>query len=92
MPNLETLSANKLNEEIEKRRAADGVGLDALIAAGYGNTTGNELDSMVKAGKASKLVCDARKASHAYHEALDEQSRRMRWHGSEKPIKKRPIY
>ena len=88
MPNLEKLSANALAKEIDKRGTKDREFLTALIQAGYGNTTGNELDAMVRAGNASTLVVDARKSSRAYHEALDEQDRRRRWHGSEKPIKR----
>ncbi len=89
MPNLETMSAAKLDACIEKRRAIDSEFLSALIQAGYGETTGNQLDAMVKAGNAPKLVVDARKASHAYHEAMDEEQRRMRYHGSTKPIKRK---
>lgn len=88
MANLEKMSANRLALEIEKLSARDSALLNALIVAGYGNTTGNELDAMVKAGNAPKLVIDARKASHAYLEAVNEQDRRRRWHGSEKPIKR----
>lgn len=92
MPNLEILSAKKLEQEISKRSAIDSAMLTALIQAGYGNITGNALDAMVKADKADSLVIKARKASHAYHEALDEQDRRRHWHGTDKPIKKSKLY
>lgn len=92
MPNLEKLSANKLAAEIEKRRQANSIGLKALIAAGYGNLTGSELDSMVEDGTASQLVIDARKASLAYAESLWELDARRRYHGSDKPIKRPKFY
>ena len=87
MADLAKMSANRLAQEIEKLGARDSALLNALIAGGYGNTTGNELDAMVKSGTAPKLVIDARKASHAYLEAVNELDRRKRWHGGEKPIK-----
>lgn len=92
MANLETMSANRLQIEIDKRGAKDREYLDLLIANGYGNTTGNTLDAMIRANNAPQLVINARKASHAYLDALNEQDRRRRYHGSEKPIKKKPIY
>lgn len=92
MANLETMSANRLQIEIDKRGAKDREYLDLLIANGYGDTTGNTLDAMVRANNAPQLVIKARESSRAYHEALDEQDRRRRYHGSEKPIKKKTIY
>lgn len=92
MVDLSKLSAKRLDAEIDKRRIADGEGLTALIAGGYGETTGNQLDAMVKAGQASQMVIEARKASHAYHAALDEQDKRRRYHGSDKPIKAKPVW
>lgn len=92
MPNLEKLSAAKLHAEIEKRREKDGAFLSALIAAGFHNHTGNQLDAMVRDGSATKLVTDARAASHAYYAALDELDARRRYHGGDKPIKRKIIY
>lgn len=92
MVDLAKMSANRLALEIDKRGARDSALLNALIAGGYGNTTSNELDAMVRDGKAPKLVIEARKASHAYLEAVNEQDRRKRWHGTDKPIKPSKLY
>lgn len=92
MVDLSKLSAKRLDAEIEKRRAKDYEWLTILIDEGFGNSTGNQLDAMVKASNAPKAVIEARKASHAYHAALDEQDRRRRYHGSDKPIKAPKIY
>lgn len=92
MANLETMSAKKLDAEIAKRQAKDYEWLTILINEGFGDYTGNHLDAMVWASEAPTVVIEARKASHAYHEALNEQDRRRRYHGSDKPIKKREIH
>lgn len=92
MADLETMSAKRLIQEIEKRNAKDYEYLKLLIEHGYGEVTGNALDAMVKTGNAPTLVIEARKASHAYHEAQDERSRRNRYSGTDKPIKSPKIY
>jgi hypothetical protein len=88
MATIDTFPASKLHREIKKRNAADSKFIRLLIDAGYGNTTGNQLDAMVKTGNAPKLVIDARAASRAYHQAADELDRRRRWNGNDRPIKR----
>jgi hypothetical protein len=92
MPNLETLSANKLALEIDKRDKRHSAALRAVIDAGYGNHTGNQLSALYEAGKADSVVIENVTASRAYMEAINEQDRRRRYHGSDKPIKKNPIF
>lgn len=91
MVNLETLSANKLEQEIEKRSERSNAALKAVINAGYGNHTGNQLRALVEAGKADSVVIENVKAGDSYLEAVNEQDRRRRYHGSDKPIKRAKI-
>lgn len=88
---LSTLSAKKLAAVIERTNKRWGECLDATIAAGMGDF---RFADIVEAAKGSSLCSRANVARDYLNArldrlaALDELDRRMKWHGSDKPIRK----
>lgn len=85
---LTALSAAKLHAEIAKREARHSVLLDEVIAAGYGNYTGNQIRAIIKS-EPWPLLVEHEMASDALYEARSELDQRKRYHGGDKPIKRR---
>jgi len=84
---LTRLSARKLHDVIAKRDAAHSATLAETISAGYGNLTGAQVRERAKAGD---YVCLRHvTALDAWLEATQELDARRRWHGEDKPIRKR---
>jgi hypothetical protein len=86
--NLETMSAAKLLAAIAKAEALETKASKALIAVGRGAETFFDTEARVAAGN-DPLGSDYLKAFRALHTLYDEQRARRRWHGSDKPIKRR---
>jgi len=85
---LTKLSAAKLHVEIEKRDARASALLNATIQAGYGETRHNTIVEMVRVGTAEQLLVDYVAAFNERQAATNELDDRLRWHGSDKPIKR----
>lgn len=91
MSDIAKLSAAKLHALIAVRERADNVALDAVIAAGMGNMTGNQIREFAKGSSMLNKVMLARKrieTRDALQEAYDELDARKRYHGGDKPIKR----
>ncbi len=89
---LTRLSATKLRAETEKRETAHGLQLAAIIAAGFGDARMSDLwewsreSALLPRTQLAKAYCQTREAEQACY---DELHARRRWHGSDKPIKRR---
>ena len=92
MSDLETLSAKKLYEVIKRREARWSATLDATIAAGLGNARFSDMVEFAKGSTLlgrTKIARDYLNAHRDVQLAYAEMDARKRWHGSDKPIKRR---
>lgn len=87
MVDLSALSAAKLNALIAKRESTHSAILNETIAAGYGQVRHNDIVRLARDEKTPLLV-DYVAASDSLNEARQELSYRMRYHGSDKPIRR----
>lgn len=85
MPNLETLSAAKINALLAKREAAHSALLAEVIAAGYGNYTGNMLRAIAEP---APIIVEHLAAEAARYEVIAELAARQRYQGNDRPIKR----
>lgn len=90
MVDLSTVPARKLLATIEKRAARVSVNTTALINAGYGSMRGSDIRE-----RANDLACgeplfrEYVDAMDSVQEAYAEQAARRRYHGTDRPIKRR---
>lgn len=92
MSDLSTLSAKKLRAVIARREAHWSTVLDATIAAGLGQARFSDMVEFAKGSALltrTKLAIDYLNARRDIQVAWDELDARKRWHGSDKPIKRR---
>lgn len=90
MSDLERLSAKKLHAVISRAEAHWSLTLDATIAAGMGSLRFTDMVELAKGSSLlsrTKLAMAYLNACRDHRVALDELDRRMRYHGSDKPIK-----
>lgn len=86
MRDLSTLSGPKLEALIERLDAAHSATLRAAIDHGYGNVRMNDM----RASHAGEPIAAAHiRASDELSIARDELAQRLRWHGTNRPIKRR---
>ena len=89
---LEKLSGPKLRAEIAKRSAEQSRLIDAAIAAGMGEMRHSDIVELAKGSSLLSKVLLAREylaASEAFHAAHEEMAARKRYHGGDKPIRRR---
>lgn len=88
---LEKLSASKLHALIAKRDAAVSALNSGFIANAWGNMRYSDIREAAKDPSAPAHALSVRylKADAALMEARDELAARKRWHGGDKPIKRR---
>lgn len=84
-----TLPARKLHDMIDKRRDASSVATKAMIQAGRSMETFRETRAKAEANPADTLAIRCCATFDAYHEAAAELDARRRYHGGDKPIKRR---
>ncbi len=86
------LSAKKLHEVIAKREARWREMLDAVIEAGWGDLHYSDIVEKAKASSlldSKKLALDYLNARRDIDLVRNELDARKRWHGSDKPIKRK---
>lgn len=91
MTDLSKLSARKLQELIAKRQADDRKSLDAAIGAGMGHMRGSDIRELAKGSSLLGKVLLARRrveTGDLLNEAYIELDARMRYSGTDKPIKR----
>ena len=91
--NIETLSERKLEDLYNKRFRENANQCAVCIAAGMGNWTARDRDEALRgqlpATEEQLAICrDWLASSVALMEACDERTRRERYHGSRKPIRR----
>jgi len=92
MSDLASLSAKKLHAVIARREARWSATLDATIAAGLGQARFSDMVEFAKGSsllERTKIANDYLNARRDVQMAWDELDARKRWHGSDKPIKRR---
>lgn len=86
---ISKLSANRLNAEATKRGDKQGAIGKAMIAAGRGLETFRETRAKADSDPSDKLAIAYCAAFDIAHEAYTELAARRRYHGTDKPIKRR---
>lgn len=87
MTDLSKLSARQLHALINKRDAAHRESLREAIAAGYGMYTGAQMRQLAAEGDA--LATRNVASAAAWFEAKSELDARRRWHGDDRPIRRK---
>lgn len=88
MPDLSKLSARKLEELAEKRRARTSRATSMLIEAGYAN---ERCGDTIKRAEATgdPLAVEFAAAVAAERPVIEEKEARRRWHGTLDPIRQK---
>ena len=92
MPDLEKLSAAKIEAEYERRFEHDSKVTKACVAGGLGSWYPRDRDAALQgdkpASEAELALCKAwLESSNAFHAVVSEMDRRKRYSGTLKPIK-----
>ena len=87
MANLTNVSENMLRAMYEKRGDEWTDSLDHVIALGYRNVTFSDMEALARDGNADAIAHMS--VWRKLKEVTDEMDARQRWHGSNKPIRKR---
>jgi hypothetical protein len=87
MVNLTNVSENMLRAMYEKRGDEWTDSLDQVIALGYGDVTFRDMEALARDGNAVAIA--HMNVWHKLKDVTNEMDARQRWHGSNKPIRKR---
>lgn len=87
MANLTNVSENLLRAMYDKRGDEWTDSLGRVIAIGYGDVTFRDMEALARNGNADAIAHMS--VWRKLKEVTDEMDARQRWHGSNKPIRKR---